>query len=199
MHWLLRSTNNSSRELLFSTLPQLLGHLRPEKYSHSNALWPCKADFDSDKLMFSEGKGILITFFILHASVPLLIREQDVGGSSELVMWIDDLCPVQLLDSWLECVFMISAFFPLATFLVGYLVTEVSVVVMSRSDLSVTGWRSYLCAHSLSLWTGVNYSRLFSLLMLPSLHSQLYEDSSQKPSWPYDCHFSGPAAVVKLS
>lgn len=49
--------------------------------------------------MFSEGKGILVTFFILHASVPLLIREQDVGGSSELVMWIDDLCPVQLLDS----------------------------------------------------------------------------------------------------
>lgn len=46
---------------------------------------------------------------------------------------------------------MISAFFPLATFLVSYLVTEVSVVVMSRSDLSVAGWRSYLCAHSLSL------------------------------------------------
>lgn len=33
--------------------------------------------------------------------VPLLImiREQDVGGSSGLAMWIDDLCLVQLLGS----------------------------------------------------------------------------------------------------
>lgn len=41
--------------------------------------------FLCDKLVFSEGKGILVTFLCLHASVHL-IREQDVGGSTALAM-----------------------------------------------------------------------------------------------------------------
>ena len=70
---------------------------------------------------------------------PLLIREQDVRSSSGLAMWVDDLCLVRLLGSHLDYIPRIAAFLSLASFLLGSLVTAISVFVISRSDLCVAG------------------------------------------------------------
>lgn len=71
--------------------------------------------------------------------VPLLIRQQGVGGSSGLVMRIDDLCLVQLLGTQLDYVPGIAAFLSLAVFLLGSQVTAISVLVIASSDLRVAG------------------------------------------------------------
>lgn len=62
-----------------------------------------------------------------------------VGGSSGLVMWIDDLCLVQLLHTQLDYVPGIAAFLSLAAFLLGSQVTAICVLVIASSDLHVAG------------------------------------------------------------
>lgn len=71
--------------------------------------------------------------------VRLLIGEQDVGSSSGLAVWIGDLCLTGLPGSQLDYIPRIAAFLSLASFLLGNLVTAMSMFVISRIDLHVAG------------------------------------------------------------
>lgn len=77
--------------------------------------------------------------FLSIEVAPLLIREQDGGSSSGLAVWIGDLCLTGLPGSQSDYIPRIAAFLSLVSFLLGNLVTAMSMFVISRIGLHVAG------------------------------------------------------------
>jgi len=115
MHWVL-SCNSCLGSASPLALPSLFRHPVPQKYTLRHSSESCGTGLDSDKMVFSEGKGVCLTFLPLHWDCTAAERRSRwVAAMSWQCGWLT-LRLVLYLGSQLDSVPRNTAFSCLASF-----------------------------------------------------------------------------------